>query len=110
MNQTIQVTQAATDYFKKQLGKEKRKNIRLGVKEVGCSGLAYVVDYIDELSPGDLVFEMDGFLIYVSEEHLEYLKGVEVDFVKRGVNAMIEFNNPNATGTCGCGESFTINE
>lgn len=110
MSQSLKITEAASEYFKKQLNKENRHHIRLGVKEVGCSGLAYVIDYIDAPSEDDLVFDKDGYCIYISPEHYKYLEGTEVDFVKRGINAMIEFNNPNATGSCGCGESFTVNK
>lgn len=110
MSDTISITPAANQYLNKQLIKKGAKHIRLSIKEVGCSGMAYVIDYTDTKQETDLVFMGDGFKVYVSPKDLEVLKGVEVDFVKRGINAMIEFKNPNATGTCGCGESFTINK
>ena len=82
--------------------------LRLGVKKTGCSGFAYVVDYADEVSPQDVVFESRGVRIITDGKHLELIDGTEVDFVSRGLNQAFEFRNPNVTGECGCGESFTV--
>ena len=82
--------------------------IRLGVTTTGCSGLAYLIEFVDELNPDDQVFEQDGVSIIVDQKSLVYLDGTEVDFVREGLNEGFEFSNPNQKGECGCGESFTI--
>ena len=82
--------------------------LRLGIKKTGCSGFAYVVNYADAIQPEDIVFEDDGIKVVVDAEALEYIDGTEVDFVKEGLNEAFKFRNPNATGECGCGESFSV--
>lgn len=81
---------------------------RLGVKTTGCSGLAYVLEFVDELNDGDKVFEQEGVKIIVDAKSLAHLDGTELDFVKEGLNEGFQFNNPNAKGECGCGESFSV--
>ena len=82
--------------------------LRLGVKTTGCSGLAYVLEFVDELAAEDQVFEQKGVKIIVDAKSLAYLDGTELDFVKEGLNEGFQFNNPNAKGECGCGESFSV--
>ena len=82
--------------------------LRLGVKTTGCSGMAYVLEFVDELNPEDEVFESNGVKIIVDPKSLVFLDGTEVDFVKQGLNEGFEFKNPNAKDECGCGESFTV--
>jgi iron-sulfur cluster assembly protein len=82
--------------------------LRLGVKTTGCSGLAYILEFVDELSEGDNVFEHDGIKVIVDSKSLIYLDGTQLDFVKEGLNEGFKFNNPNVTGECGCGESFNV--
>ncbi|RUO65973.1 Iron-binding apoprotein IscA [Pseudidiomarina planktonica] len=82
--------------------------IRLGVKTTGCSGLAYVMEFVDSVDEGDTVFEAHGINVIIDGKSLVYLDGTELDFVKEGLNEGFEFNNPNAKGECGCGESFNI--
>ncbi len=82
--------------------------IRLGVTTTGCSGLAYLIEFVDELNPDDSVFEQDGVSVIVDQKSLVYLDGTEVDFVREGLNEGFEFKNPNQKGECGCGESFTV--
>ena len=81
--------------------------LRLGVKTTGCSGLAYVLEFVDELTDEDQVFEQQGVKIIVDAKSLIHLDGTELDFVKEGLNEGFQFNNPNAKGECGCGESFS---
>jgi len=82
--------------------------LRLGIKTTGCSGFAYVIDYADEVAPDDEVFETGGVAVVVDRPSLAYIDGTEVDFVKDGLNEAFKFRNPQATGECGCGESFSI--
>ena len=82
--------------------------IRVGVTTTGCSGMAYVLEFVDELQTDDLVFEDQGIKIIVDPKSLVYIDGTEMDFVKQGINEGFEFKNPNATGECGCGESFNV--
>ena len=82
--------------------------LRLGVKTTGCSGLAYVLEFVDELADEDQVFEQNGVRIIVDAKSLIHLDGTELDFVKEGLNEGFQFNNPNAKGECGCGESFSV--
>ncbi|HDN9004825.1 TPA: iron-sulfur cluster assembly protein IscA [Aeromonas veronii] len=82
--------------------------LRLGVKTTGCSGLAYVLEFVDELTDEDKVFEQQGVKIIVDAKSLIHLDGTELDFVKEGLNEGFQFNNPNAKGECGCGESFSV--
>lgn len=82
--------------------------LRLGVKTTGCSGLAYVLEFVDELNADDQVFEDNGVKIIIDGKSLVYLDGTELDFAKEGLNEGFQFNNPNADGECGCGESFNV--
>lgn len=82
--------------------------LRLGVKTTGCSGLAYVLEFVDELNADDEVFEDNGVKIIIDGKSLVYLDGTELDFAKEGLNEGFQFNNPNANGECGCGESFNV--
>ena len=105
----ITVTNTAANRIRKNLEKRgKGMGIRLGVKTTGCSGLAYVLEYVDELSPADTAFEQDGFVIVVDPKSLLVMDGLEVDYVRQGLNEGFEFNNPNEKDRCGCGESFRI--
>ncbi len=82
--------------------------LRLGVRTSGCSGMAYVLEFVDEIDPEDKVFEDRGVKIVVDPKSLLYIDGTELDFVKEGLNEGFKFNNPNVTGECGCGESFSV--
>jgi len=86
----------------------KGEGIRLGVKVSGCSGLAYVLEFVDNADSADQVFESHGVKIFVDPKSLVYLDGIEMDFVKEGLNEGFKFSNPNQKGECGCGESFTV--
>lgn len=82
--------------------------LRLGVKTTGCSGLAYVLEFVDELNDDDQVFEDNNVKVIIDAKSLVYLDGTELDFAKEGLNEGFQFNNPNANGECGCGESFNV--
>jgi iron-sulfur cluster assembly protein len=82
--------------------------LRLGVKQTGCSGFAYVVSYADEIGAHDTVFDDGGIKVVVDADSLRYVDGTEIDFVRQGLNEAFKFRNPNVKGECGCGESFNV--
>jgi len=83
--------------------------LRLGVRTTGCSGMAYVLEFVDNPEQDvDEVFENNGVRIVISKKDIVYLKGLTLDYQKRGLNEGFEFINPNEDARCGCGESFTV--
>ena len=82
--------------------------IRLGVKTSGCSGMAYRLEFVDEMHTEDLIFESHGVKVIVDPQSLAYLDGTELDFVREGLNEGFKFNNPNVKDACGCGERFNV--
>lgn len=106
---TVTLTPSAVKHIKKQLAKYPDAiGIRLGVRKSGCSGYKYETEWVESQHSSDLVFHTDSVDIFVKEEHLPVVNGIEVDFVTEGVNSLFKFNNPNATAECGCGESFSF--
>jgi iron-sulfur cluster assembly protein len=106
---SISMTAAAAKHVNKYMAKRGRGvGVRLGVKTTGCSGLAYQLEYVDEVAPEDMVFESEGVKIHIDPKSLVYLDGTELDFVREGLNEGFRFNNPNERDRCGCGESFRV--
>jgi iron-sulfur cluster assembly protein len=105
----VSLTQPAADRVKSYLDARGRGvGLRVGIKKTGCSGYAYVVNYADDVDDSDVVFEDHGVKVVVDRKSLELIDGTEVDFVKQGLNEAFRFRNPNVTGECGCGESFSV--
>lgn len=105
----ITMTSAAADRVRSFLtNRGKGLGLRVGVKTTGCSGLAYVLEFVDDLNEDDQVFEQDDLKIIVDGKSLVYIDGTQLDFVKEGLNEGFQFNNPNVDAECGCGESFTV--
>ena len=105
----ITLTEAAARHVAGQLARRgKGVGLRLGVRTSGCSGLAYKLEFVDDLKPDDLAFESHGVKVIVDPKSLPYLEGTELDFTKEGLNEGFKFNNPNVKGECGCGESFNV--
>ena len=86
----------------------KGAGLRLGVKTSGCSGLAYVLEFVDVIDENDEVFIDKGVTVIVDKKSLVYLDGFQLDFIKEGLNEGFKFTNPNMKGECGCGESFSV--
>ncbi|MFT5483507.1 MAG: iron-sulfur cluster assembly protein [Halieaceae bacterium] len=106
---TIRVTEAAAAHVRKHLDSRGHGlGIKVGVRTSGCSGMAYVLEFVDEVAPEDAHYQEQGVSVFVDPKSLVYLDGTELDFVKEGLNEGFAFNNPNAAGECGCGESFTV--
>jgi iron-sulfur cluster assembly protein len=82
--------------------------LRVGVKTTGCSGFAYVLEFVDEVDEHDQVFESHGVKVIVDAKSLVYLDGTELDYKREGLNEGFEFRNPNESARCGCGESFSV--
>ena len=105
----ISVSESAAKHVASQLASRgKGLGIRVGVTTSGCSGMAYVLEFVDELAPEDEVFEGHGVKVFVDPKSMVYLDGTELDFVREGLNEGLQFRNPNVQGECGCGESFTV--
>ncbi|MGI6408575.1 MAG: iron-sulfur cluster assembly protein IscA [Gammaproteobacteria bacterium] len=105
----ISLTEAAAEHVRRSLEQRgKGQGVRLGIKTTGCSGMGYVLEFVDELQDSDRVFESHGLKVVVDEDSLDFLDGTELDFVREGVNEGFKFNNPNVRGECGCGESFSV--
>jgi len=107
----ITVTDKASKKIKQNLDKRgKGVGIRIGVKTTGCSGLAYVLEYVDEYTAevGVTNYAQTDFVVLVDAKSLAYLNGLTMDWVRNGLNEGFEFANPNSKGECGCGESFRI--
>ncbi|MDR6983143.1 iron-sulfur cluster assembly protein [Rheinheimera pacifica] len=105
----ISMTTAAAERVRSFLqNRGKGVGLRVGVKTTGCSGLAYVLEFVDTLNEDDQVFEQDDLKLIVDGKSLVYIDGTQLDFVKEGLNEGFQFNNPNVNGECGCGESFTV--
>ncbi len=105
---TIKLTKSAAERVRTFLDKDGGIGLRLGVRKTGCSGWAYTVQLAEDIQENDVIFENDGVKIVISHENLGFLDGSEIDFVKEGLGKTFQFNNPNVTEECGCGESFTI--
>ena len=105
----ITITEQAAAKVQQNLARRgKGLGIRLGVKTTGCSGLAYVLEYVDQPTINDMSFIDKSVHVFVDPKSLAYIDGVEIDYVRKGLNEGFEFTNPNAKDSCGCGESFRI--
>ena len=105
----ITMTPAAESHVVRHLEhRNKGIGIRLGVRTTGCSGLSYVLEFVDEISEEDVVFNCGDVQLIIDPKSLVYLDGTQLDYVKEGLNEGFEFKNPNVKDECGCGESFHI--
>ncbi|WP_392559091.1 iron-sulfur cluster assembly protein IscA [Orbus mooreae] len=106
---SITLTESAANRVQSFLANRgKGVGLRLGVRTSGCSGMAYVLEFADDINADDNVFEDKDVKIIVDTKSLVYIDGTELDFVKEGLNEGFKFNNPNVENECGCGESFNV--
>jgi iron-sulfur cluster assembly protein len=105
----VTLTESAAKHVAAHLTRRgKGVGLRLGVRTSGCSGMAYKLEYADELGPDDVRFESHGVTVIVDPKSLAYLDGTELDYAREGLNEGFKFNNPNVKDACGCGESFNV--
>ncbi len=105
----ISLTEIAARKIKSQLEKRgKGLGIRVGVKTTGCSGLAYVLEFVDVAKAEDTYVESNECKVYIDPKSLPYIKGMTIDYVRNGLNEGFDFKNSLEKDRCGCGESFRI--
>ncbi|NOL49405.1 iron-sulfur cluster assembly protein IscA [Pelistega europaea] len=105
----VTLTEKAAKHVQRNLDKRgKGLGLRVGVRTSGCSGMAYKLEYVDELDAHDQVFESFDVKVFVDPKSLPYIDGTELDFVREGLNEGFKFKNPKEKASCGCGESFSV--
>jgi iron-sulfur cluster assembly protein len=105
----ISVTEAAARKIKQNIQRRGTGiGIRIGIRTTGCSGLAYVLEYVDRVNEEDTVFTSQDVSVIVDAKSLPILGNLDVDYVRQGLNEGFEFNNPSEKDRCGCGESFRV--
>lgn len=106
---SISLTESAANHVRNYLdNRGKGVGLRLGVRTTGCSGMAYVLEFADEVGEDDVTFNDKDVTVVIDKKSLLYLDGTELDFTREGLNEGFKFNNPNVRDECGCGESFTV--
>ena len=106
----ITITDRAQTKIQKLVELKGYAGIRLAVKTTGCSGLAYVLEYVKDYEPdaATINYAQNAFCVLIDKKHDVYLKGTQVDYLRQGLNEGFEFTNPNERDRCGCGESFRV--
>ena len=106
----LSLTQTAVDKVREAISQQEEPEafggIRVSVVGGGCSGFQYAMKLEENEAEGDQVIEVDGFKVFVDEQSSLYLEGTQIDYVQTVQGEGFKFNNPNVSGTCGCGESF----
>ena len=105
----VTFTDSAIAHLAKQVENQSAKGILFNIREAGCSGYKYLLELAFEIEQSALSFELNKDLtLYVNPEIMQLIRGTQVDYIQEGVNQRIDFKNPNATASCGCGESFSV--
>ena len=111
MNTHITVSPTACDHIRKQVELTRSRFLRLGVKESGCNGYMYTLDFLEDTLSDDIQVEVaDGVNICIHQEDVALVTGTEIDIVTQGLNSALVFKNSNAQSYCGCGESFALSD
>ena len=109
--QHINVSASARAHIRAQVKQQNAKFLRLGVKESGCNGYMYTLDFLNEAAPDDIQVAVDNSInICIRQEDLSLVDGTEMDLVTEGLNSSLVFKNSRAQSYCGCGESFAMND
>jgi iron-sulfur cluster assembly protein len=104
----ISLTPAAIHQFQQKLTEAGKQAVRLSLREAGCSGLEYVLDYEDQAHENDLIVPCDDVTMYIAEQFYDNaIKGLEIDYQEDMMSSSFTFSNPNKKGECGCGKSFS---
>jgi iron-sulfur cluster assembly accessory protein len=106
----LQLTDKAVSKVKNLMAKESKQGfgLRVAIQGGGCSGFQYGLSYEEREGADDQVLEFDGLRVFVDRLSLPYLEGVEIDYVDSLQGAGFKIHNPRATGSCGCGSSFSV--
>ena len=107
-NNHFELTQSAIRHFSSLLRNKDSQNIRIGIRDSGCSGYAYFLEFSEITNSDDLEFNFEDFKVLIDEKSFTFLNGTTIDYIKEGVNSNLSFINPNVSAQCGCGESFSI--
>lgn len=113
MTDIISLTPAAIAHIKQQIAADDQAiGFRLGVKQTGCNGYMYVPEVIHSANPHDVTLAIDeNLIVYIPKDAVEKIRGTKIDFLKKDLGAeVLVYDNPRASGLCGCGESFNIDE
>ena len=113
MSDIINITPAAIEHIKRQIAEQGHGiGFRLSIKSTGCNGYMYVPEIIDDVNPDDLMIETDlNLKLFIDSKIIDKIKGTKIDYVKKNLGVqMLEYDNPNASGLCGCGESFNLED
>jgi len=105
----LTLSDKAIQQVKALLTRDNRKGhgLRISVADGGCSGFSYKLDFAQEENPGDRILELNDLRVYIDPASVPYLKGTTIDYVSSLYGGGFKFSNPNASGTCGCGTSFS---
>ena len=104
------LSNSARDHISSLLKQNNSNGVRVSVKSSGCSGYAYDLSFVQNAEKDDYIINFDNIDLFISKESFIFLKGTEIDYVKKGLNSELIFNNPNISAKCGCGESFSIDQ
>ena len=107
----VSFTETAIKHLSKQVSSRQAAGIEFNVKESGCSGFKYLLELAFEIDDNAITYDLsDTLKLFITPEVLPLINGTQVDYIQEGVNFRLDFNNPNATALCGCGESFSVEQ
>ncbi len=107
----VTFTESAIAHLARQVEVKSAKGILFNVREAGCSGFKYLLELAFEIEEGTHSFDLnDQLKLYIKPEIMTLIRGTQVDYIQEGVNRRLDFKNPNATASCGCGESFSVEQ
>lgn len=108
--QAVTLTDKAIAQICKLMEKEGHTGLRIGVKKGGCAGMEYTMEYVDETDPNDEIIEQNGARVMIAPMAQMFLFGTEIDYQTSLLESGFQFNNPNVSEACGCGESIKFND